>query len=86
MVIGSSRIGCHQPLQQQSHRVVSQKELGHCQEQKESWQLEQFMEQARQLDFKRVIEELRQCSSLEERETKFREAANRMGVTGYQMP
>jgi len=44
------------------------------------------MEQARQLDFKRVIEELRQCSSLEERETKFREAANRMGVTGYQMP
>jgi len=44
-------------------------------------QLEQFMEQARRVDFKRVIEELRHCSSLEEREAKFREAINRMGVS-----
>ena len=46
----------------------------------ESRQLEQFMEQTKQLDLKRVIKELRNSSSLEEREAKLREATNRMGV------
>jgi len=46
----------------------------------ESRQLEQFMEQARQLDLERDIEELRHCSSIEERKAKFHEVVNRMGV------
>ena len=46
----------------------------------ESRQLEQFMEHARRQDLKRDIEELRHCSSIEEREAKVHELANRMGV------
>ncbi len=46
----------------------------------ESHQLEQFMEQTKLLYLKRDIEELRHCSSLEEREAKLLEVANRMGI------
>jgi biotin operon repressor len=47
----------------------------------ESHQLEQLIEQTRLLYLKRDIEELRHCSSLEEREAKLREVANRMRVS-----
>ena len=47
----------------------------------ESHQLEQFMEQARRLDLERLVEELRNSSSIEEKKAKLREAANRMGIS-----
>ena len=51
----------------------------------ETQELGKLIEEARRLDLKRLTEELRHCSSLEEREAKFREAAHVMGISEEQL-